>query len=96
MADIEKLTEYYRQMGYSERNADARVCQDIVLKAISKSNFGKNITVKGGVVMRGITRDVRRATEDLDLDFIRYSLEDDSIRKFIIRLNCLEGISIEI
>ena len=96
MADIEKMLEYYRQMGYSDRNADARVCQDIVLKAISKSNFGKNITVKGGVVMRGITRDVRRATEDLDLDFIRYSLEDDSIRKFIIRLNCLEGISIEI
>jgi predicted nucleotidyltransferase component of viral defense system len=59
MADIEKMLEYYRQMGYSDRNADARVCQDIVLKAISKSNFGNNITVKGGVVMRGITRDVR-------------------------------------
>ena len=59
MADIEKMLEYYRQLVYSDRNADARVCQDIVLKAISKSNFGNNITVKGGVVMRGITRDVR-------------------------------------
>ncbi|MBR6224066.1 MAG: nucleotidyl transferase AbiEii/AbiGii toxin family protein [Lachnospiraceae bacterium] len=96
MADIEKMTEYYRQMGYSDRNADARVCQDLVLKAISKSNFGKNITVKGGVVMRSITRDVRRATEDIDLDFIRYSLEDNSIRRFVTRLNCLESISIEI
>ncbi|SNU07741.1 hypothetical protein SAMN06297422_11234 [Lachnospiraceae bacterium] len=34
MADIKKMLEYYRQMGYSDRNADARVCQDIVLKAI--------------------------------------------------------------
>jgi len=96
MADIEKMADYYGHLGYSERNADARVCQDIILKAISKSNFGKNITVKGGVVMRGITKDVRRATEDLDLDFIRYSLDDDSIRKFVTRLNCLEDISIEI
>lgn len=96
MADIEKMTEYYRQLGYSERNAEARVSQDIILKAISKSNFGKNITVKGGVVMRGITKDVRRATEDLDLDFIRYSLEDDSIRRFVTKLNCLDDISIEI
>lgn len=96
MADIEKMTEYYRQLGYSERNAEARVSQDIILKAISKSNFGKNITVKGGVVMRGITKDVRHATEDLDLDFIRYSLEDDSIRRFVTKLNCLDDISIEI
>lgn len=46
--------------------------------------------------MRSITGNVRRATEDLDLDFIRYSLEDESIRYFISKLNCLEGIRIEI
>lgn len=38
------------------------------------------MTIKGSVVMRSITGNVRRATEDLDLDFIRYSLEDESIR----------------
>ena len=96
MANIEEMAEKYRNIGYSERNADARVCQDIVLKAISKSNLGRNVTIKGGVVMRGITGNVRRATEDLDLDFIRYSLEDESIRRFIARLNCLDGISIRI
>ena len=46
--------------------------------------------------MRSITGNVRRATEDLDLDFIRYSLEDESIRYFISKLNCLDGIRIEI
>jgi len=46
--------------------------------------------------MRSITGDIRRATEDLDLDFIRYSLDDDSIRDFIIKLNCLDGIAIDI
>ena len=31
--NLEKMAEKYRDAGYSERNADARVCQDIVLKA---------------------------------------------------------------
>ena len=96
MINLEKMAESYMDAGYSERNADARVCQDIVLKAIERSNLGRNVTIKGGVVMRSITGNVRRATEDLDLDFIRYSLEDDSIRYFISKLNCLDGIRIEI
>jgi len=96
MINLETMAKKYRNAGYSELNADARVCQDIVLKAIEKSDFGRNVTIKGGVVMRSLTGNVRRATEDLDLDFIRYSLEDNSIRYFIERLNCLEGITIEI
>lgn len=96
MISLEKMAEKYRDSGYSERNAEARVCQDIVLKAIEQSNFGRSVTIKGGVVMRSITGNLRRATEDLDLDFIRYSLEDNSIRHFISKLNCLEGITIEI
>ena len=71
-------------MGYSDRNADARVCQDIILKAISKSTFGKNITVKGGVVMRGITGDVRRATEDLYLDLVRFQQDTKISLIFVI------------
>ena len=47
--NLEKMAEKYRDAGYSERNADARVCQDI-----------------------------------------------ESIRYFISKLNCLEGIRIEI
>ena len=46
--------------------------------------------------MRNITGDVRRATQDIDFDFIRYSLSEDSIRSFIRKLNCIDGISIRI
>ena len=96
MAEIRAMAEHYMEQGYSERDANARGCQDIVLKAISLSSLSRNITVKGGVVMRSITGDIRRATQDLDLDFIRYSLSDDAIRAFIGKLNGLEGIKIEI
>jgi hypothetical protein len=40
---------------------------------------------------------MRRATRDLDMDFIKYSLEDDSIIDFIKKLNMVEdGIEISI
>ena len=61
------------------------MCQDIVLKAISESSFDRNVTIKGGVVMRSITGDVRRAKRDIDFDFIKYSIEEDAIRQFIQR-----------
>ena len=33
--------------------------------------------------MHSISQDVRRATRDIDFDFIKYSLEDDSIKSFV-------------
>lgn len=66
------------------------------MKAIAESSLSRNVTIKGGVVMRSITGDVRRATRDIDFDFIKYSIDEPSIRNFIDKLNCLEGISIKI
>ena len=36
MAYLEEMAEIYRKEGYSQINAEARVCQDIVLKAIAE------------------------------------------------------------
>lgn len=74
MANLEELAWTVRNDGYSEVNAEAKVCQDVVLKAISNTSLSRNVTIKGGVVMRSITGSTRRATQDMDLDFIRYSL----------------------
>ena len=85
---LRELIDRAISQGYNEANARAKVCQDIVLKAISESSMSRNVTIKGGVVMRNISNDVRRATQDLDLDFIRYSLADESIDAFIRKLDC--------
>lgn len=37
--------------------------------------------------MHSISKDLRRATRDMDLDFIKYSLEDNSIIRFIDETN---------
>ncbi len=92
---ISKMVDEIRKEGYIGLSAEARVCQDIVLKAIDAGQFSRYITVKGGVVMRSLTGDKRRATQDMDLDFIRYALDEKSIRSFVDRLNCLDGIRIQ-
>lgn len=85
--NIEEMINEYVIRGYDYADASSKVCQDILLLKISNSSFSKHITIKGGVVMHSISKDIRRATRDLDLDFIKYSLEDNSIKNFIDKLN---------
>ena len=74
--NIEIIRQKYIELGYTRPNAIAKVCQDVILNLISKSTYFKNVTIKGGVVMHSISNDKRRATRDIDLDFIKYSLDD--------------------
>ncbi|MCR5586169.1 MAG: nucleotidyl transferase AbiEii/AbiGii toxin family protein [Lachnospiraceae bacterium] len=92
--NLHELTEEMKRIGYEPDDAEARVCQDVILKALSLSPLSRNVTIKGGVVMRSITNEVRRATQDMDIDFIRYSLADESIDMFIEKINTIEGITI--
>lgn len=85
--NLEDIARKYVEENYDLIDARSKVAQDIILSKISKSRFKNNITIKGGVVMHSISNSVRRATRDLDLDFIKYSLDDESIREFINKLN---------
>ena len=82
MATLREMIARANADGYMDDNAEAKVCQDIILKALSESSLRRNATIKGGVVMRSISNNARRATQDMDIDFIRYSLDDDAIRLF--------------
>ena len=93
--NLSVMIKNMQELGYDSVDASARVCQDIVLKAISKSSLSRNVTIKGGVLMRNMTQNIRRATQDMDIDFICYSLSDESIDYFIDKLNCLDGIEIK-
>lgn len=89
--DINELVNKYIKNGYDVTDAQSKVCQDLILLKIGKSKYARNVTIKGGVVMHTISNDLRRATRDLDLDFIKYSLENSSIEKFIESLNQVEN-----
>ena len=90
--EIEKI----KASGYSEQNAQSKLGQDIVLKAIADSGMARNASIKGGVVMRSISGSARRATQDLDLDFIKYSISDESVRRFVEALDCIDGLKLKL
>ena len=95
MINLLKSIDFYLEKGYEDAYATSKVAQDIILSKIAKSNYRNNITIKGGVVMFNITNDKRRATVDIDIDLIRYSLEDKSILLLFDKLNQIDdGIKI--
>lgn len=95
MINLLESIDFYLEKGYEDAYATSKVAQDIILSKIAKSNYKRNITVKGGVVMFNITNDKRRATVDIDIDLIRYSLEDESILLLFDKLNQIDdGIKI--
>lgn len=84
--NLRKMIKNYQDDGLNRVLATARVSQDIVLKAIAEGPLNRNVTIKGGVVMRSMTNDNRRATKDIDLDFIHYPLSDEAIIDFVKKL----------
>ena len=52
MINLEDIINDLLDEGYDEELAPAKLCQDIIIKAVSESRLSKNVTIKGGVVMR--------------------------------------------
>ncbi len=81
--------------GYNEANAEARLCQDVIMSAIANSNLNRNVTIKGGVVMRNLSKNTRRATQDIDFDFIRYSVSDEAIKLFVKQIDSVSELMLQ-
>lgn len=86
-----------KSLGYGTEIARAKVAHDAILLAMHRAGLKSKSTVKGGVVMADITKSVRRATMDMDIDFIKTSISEVSVRKFIAVLQRhLPGVSLVI
>lgn len=87
MASLRGMRDAYIEDGIDYVNAEARTAQEAILDLIAHSDLSRNVTIKGGVLMQHVSKDMRRATTDFDLDFVRYSIEDSSIKRFVETLN---------
>ncbi|MCD8316050.1 MAG: nucleotidyl transferase AbiEii/AbiGii toxin family protein [Eggerthellaceae bacterium] len=87
MESLAQIRDSYIADGLSYEQSQARTAQDAMLDLIAKSDLVRNVTIKGGVLMQHISKDSRRATTDFDLDFVRFSIADSSIEKFIRALS---------
>lgn len=94
MVDFKTAMQGLLTRGYGDENVEERLAQEILLKALADCGLRENVTIKGGVVMANLTRDVRRTTLDLDIDLVRYSIDDSAVRELIDKMNCVEGVSI--
>lgn len=82
--------------GYNLAEAQAKVAHDAILYAVHKSGFKENCTVKGGVVMCELTKTIRRTTMDIDVDFVRHSISETSLRRAVSHWARESGLEIAI
>ncbi|MFA6359020.1 MAG: nucleotidyl transferase AbiEii/AbiGii toxin family protein [Candidatus Omnitrophota bacterium] len=94
---INEIVNFYVNEGYSFVKARNKTAQEIILKKFACSTVKDNVTLKGGIVMFYKSCNIRRTTADIDIDLIRYSISDDSLKKFILLLNEVDdGFKLEI
>lgn len=91
MKSIEQLVSVRLSSGMTIKQANSSVCQEIILNKISKTPFVDKVLIKGGVVMFNLSHNVRRSTLDLDFDFIKYDISEESIKAFIDSLNEIDS-----
>ena len=84
---IKDILKKYSNLNYNILNAENLAAEEIVLLKIASSPLADVITLKGGIVMFNLTNNSRRVTQDIDFDLIRYSISNDSIKKFVNKLN---------
>ena len=94
--DFGKMVTDLMAAGYKRASARAKIAHDVVLAAIKASGMKDHVTIKGGVVMSGMTQAARRATMDMDADFVSYSLSNVAIAKFVNGLDAHSDCSIAI
>jgi len=87
MATLQDQVSLLVGLGYKRLAAQAKVAHDVLLLAMHRSGFKSKSAIKGGVVMSSITRDIRRATMDMDIDFVHHSISRRSIELFVRGMN---------
>lgn len=87
MKTISELISKYVKSGYSLATSRNLSAEEIILRKISESDMVDKVALKGGIVLFNLTNNSRRATRDIDFDFIRYSIDESSIKLFIKKLN---------
>ena len=95
--NIKELVRKYVSKGFSLRNAKNIVAEEIMILKIAATDMADRVTIKGGFVMYNLTKNDRRVTKDIDFDLIRYSIDKDSIKLFLNKMNRInDGIKVSI
>jgi len=50
MIKIADMIDKAKESGYDEINVEAKVCQELILAFIFRSQYNRNVTIKGGAI----------------------------------------------
>ena len=87
---IQELVSTNVNKGYSLRQSQNIAAEEIILKKIASSSLVEHVTLKGGIVLYNLAKNSRRVTQDIDFDLIKYSIDKESIRLFVNKLNAVD------
>ncbi len=94
--NLKEMVQSYEKKGMLKEAAQSHAASEVLLSKIASSELAEHVTIKGGIVMYTLTQNARRATTDVDFDFIHYSIEDPDIVLFIEKLNEIaDGIKLK-
>lgn len=78
------LKEYVNSLtndGFKISRARVKACQEIFMMKLFESRYKDSIVFKGGTILYQLTKEIRRSTEDIDIDLIKMSINDDHLVK---------------
>lgn len=94
---IKDIVKKYSNGNTLKHDADNLACQEIILSKIATSKQKEKVTLKGGIVLYNLSKGARPVTKDIDFDLIRTSIDNESLKLFVKKLNSInDGIAVKI
>ena len=76
--------------GFKQNRARVKVCQEIFMTKLAMSPYKDSVLFKGGTVMYQLSKEIRRSTEDVDIDLMRLSITNQNLFKVLNQIGSID------
>lgn len=88
---LNDLVNQIRNEGFKLNRARVKVCQEIFMTKLALSPFKDSVIFKGGTIMYQLSKELRRSTDDVDIDFMKLSIENDKLSSFLNSIGLIDS-----
>ena len=85
-----ELVKLLRNDGFKQNRARVKVCQEVFMTKLALSTFKDSVLFKGGTIMYQLSKEIRRSTEDVDIDLIRLSITDKNLINVLNQIGIID------
>jgi predicted nucleotidyltransferase component of viral defense system len=84
------LVKLMRNDGFKQNRARVKVCQEVFMTKLAMSHYKDSVLFKGGTIMYQLSKEIRRSTEDVDIDLIRLSITNQNLFDVLNRIGSID------